>query len=240
MFFDIDKTIFFRGRFPLRISLAIKRAQKAGHYVVLNTGRSRAGLPKSVLRRIRWDGLICAGAYTEFNGEVLASELMPRASVEKIVEHVRKENIPAVFDCVGPSYFWKCKGPLQLKNPEDIFIDFDNKKVNKVEVLRPLRQEILDELEPYAACYSMGTYVDIFVHGCSKATGMELIGKKTGIPRERMIAFGDNNNDIDMLKYAGKSVVMERGSAGAKAVATFRATGKKLGVVQGIKEYLGV
>lgn len=207
---------------------------------MINTGRSKAGIPKKLTRRIHWDGFVCAGAYAEFHGEVLGSQLMPKKSVEKIMEYVEKDKIPVIFDTVGPSYFLRCKGPNPIASVNEIYTDFEKKKVNKLEVLRMLSDDALADLSDYAACYPMGTYVDVFVHGCSKATGMKLIGEKTGIPRERMIAFGDNNNDREMLLYAGKSVAMKISSEGAVEAATYHATKHKQGVVQGIKKYLGI
>ena len=242
LFFDIDKTLYYRGRCPFRVVRAVKRAQRAGHYCILNTGRSKYGLPKNLLRQIKWDGFVCAGSYVEFLGEALRCELMPYQSVKTMIEILMREKVPAiVFDCDGPSYSFRHKYfGIPIEKPEDILVDFDKKRVNKLEVMASLSPSVIEELKPYAAPYDMGTYADIFVRGCSKATGMEVIGKKTGIPRERMIAFGDNNNDLDMLKYAGKSVAMKKASPDAIEAATFHATKHKLGVVQGIQKYLGL
>lgn len=241
LFFDIDNTIFFHGWFPLRISRAIRRAQRAGHYCVLDTGRPKCILPKNVMRRVKWDGIICAAAYTEFQGKVLDCKLMPRESVEKIAEIIEKENFSAVFDCDGPSYAYRCtKRKNNILSVQEIFDDFEAKRVNKVEILHSMSKETLDSIAPYASCFPMGSYVDVFVLGCTKADGMKLIGEKTGIPRERMIAFGDNNNDLAMLAYAGKSVAMENASPDAVKAASFHATKRRYGVTEGIKKYLGI
>ena len=50
--------------------------------------------------------------------------------------------------------------------------------------------------------------VDI-IHGeVSKAKGLSILAESLGIKREEIIAFGDNINDINMLKYAGLGVAM--------------------------------
>ena len=51
-------------------------------------------------------------------------------------------------------------------------------------------------------------YLEIMAHGVSKASGLEAIGRRHGIPAEEMIAFGDSGNDIAMLRYAGYAVAM--------------------------------
>lgn len=240
LFFDIDGTILFNDRIPFRVKKAVKKAQQAGHLCFINTGRPMCNLPKAV-KKMNWDGFICAGSYVEFRGEVLESKLMPLESVKKLMEYVVKDKIPTIIDCVGPSYSLYYDGwAKKLASPEELFERFDELKINKFEILRPLPEEALRDLAPFAACYPMGTYVDVFVLGCNKATGMEVIGKKTGVPRERMIAFGDNNNDVDMLKYAGKSVAVKKASAAAIAASTYHAEKNRIGVYQGIKKYLGL
>ena len=46
-------------------------------------------------------------------------------------------------------------------------------------------------------------------------------GCPLGIPREKVMALGDNGNDVTMLEYAGVSVCMGDGSDSAKAAAKF-------------------
>ena len=238
LFFDIDGTILFHNRVPLAVKRAIRKARKEGHLCVINTGRPRSNLPKQV-EKMSWDGFICAGSYVEFGQEVLESRLMERKSVEKIMEYVVRDRIPTVFDCIGPSYSLYFNGwAKKLSSPEELFERFDELKINKLEILRPLSEEVLRDIAPYASCYPMGSYVDIFVLGSSKATGMERIGRETNVPRERMIAFGDNNNDLDMLRFAGKSVAMKKSSPDAIKNATYHATSRRHGVCQGIKKYL--
>ena len=240
LFFDIDGTILFHNRVPLSVKKAIKRAQKAGHYCFINTGRSRWGLPKSI-KGIAWDGYLCVGSYVEFHGEVLDSPLMPRESVEKIMELVAKDRIPTILDRIGPSRSLYCdRGINKLRSPEEVSNHFEEMKINKFELLHPLSGEVLDALAPYASCFPMGDYVDVFVLGYNKASGMKLLGEKLNIPQDRMIAFGDNNNDLDMLRYAGKSVAMKNASEEAVRAATYHATKRRVGVRQGIKKYLGI
>lgn len=50
--------------------------------------------------------------------------------------------------------------------------------------------------------------IELVPAGVTKATGVEHVAKQYGIPRERIIAFGDNANDVKMLQYAGTGVAM--------------------------------
>jgi hypothetical protein len=42
-----------------------------------------------------------------------------------------------------------------------------------------------------------------------------------GLRREEVAAFGDADNDIDMLKYAGVGIAVENASPGCKAAADY-------------------
>ena len=46
---------------------------------------------------------------------------------------------------------------------------------------------------------------------CSKANGIEFLCRKFDIAREKVIAVGDNHNDIDMIAWAGLGVGMRNG-----------------------------
>ena len=55
--------------------------------------------------------------------------------------------------------------------------------------------------------------------GLSKATGLAWLAESLGIPREAVLAVGDNDNDAPMLDWAGVGVAMGDASPAARAVA---------------------
>ena len=44
--------------------------------------------------------------------------------------------------------------------------------------------------------------------GVNKATGVSIVATQHGIERERVLAFGDMPNDMEMLAWAGMGVAM--------------------------------
>jgi Cof subfamily protein (haloacid dehalogenase superfamily) len=50
--------------------------------------------------------------------------------------------------------------------------------------------------------------IEITAKGVDKGSALAAIGRAYGIPREAMIALGDNENDLPMLRYAGLSIAM--------------------------------
>ena len=53
----------------------------------------------------------------------------------------------------------------------------------------------------------------------SKATGLAAVAETYGVAREETLAFGDGNNDVPMLEWAGLGVAMSHARPSAKAAA---------------------
>lgn len=62
-------------------------------------------------------------------------------------------------------------------------------------------------------------YLEFIALGVSKAAGLEAVASYYGIDRTEIMAFGDGNNDISMLEWAGLGVAMSESTPGAKNAA---------------------
>ena len=81
--------------------------------------------------------------------------------------------------------------------------------------------------------------VDIIQAGCSKGTALRELAESRGIPREGVMAMGDNLNDLQMLEFAGRPVVMGNGLPDLKAYGwRVTATNDEAGVARAIDEIL--
>ncbi len=239
LFFDIDGTILYRHRWmPIRVIRAIKTAQKEGNLVFLNTGRSKPSIPKPVFRHIRWDGLVCAGAYIEVNGKVIFEQTFDEKCLEGILKIAEKHRIPMAFDGSEDSFFLFAERRNAVKNVAEVWERRKTFHIHKLEYRRNVSQEILDESLPFSECYRMHNYADLFQKGCTKADGIRRVCAYLNVPVEDTVAFGDNNNDIAMLQVAGKSVAMYGAPESLQKVATFTATKKYIGVCQGIEKFI--
>lgn len=63
--------------------------------------------------------------------------------------------------------------------------------------------------------------IEITKSGVSKASALMWLGKYLGIDRQEMIAFGDSENDLEMLRAAGIGVAMANGEEAVKEAADF-------------------
>lgn len=81
--------------------------------------------------------------------------------------------------------------------------------------------------------------LEILPANSDKKTAVEALGKHYNIPRERIITFGDGENDIGMLEYAGIGVAMENASDNVKAAANnITDTNEADGVYKFLKEFI--
>lgn len=63
-------------------------------------------------------------------------------------------------------------------------------------------------------------WIDFIPYECSKGTALEIMLEKLKISSEDVMAFGDQQNDLEMLKLAGKSYAMEKAPDSVKAHTT--------------------
>lgn len=79
--------------------------------------------------------------------------------------------------------------------------------------------------------------VDILPQGIHKAWGLEQVLTNLAITPDQVIAFGDSDNDIELLSYVGASYAMENATDKVKAVAKYMAPSHlEAGVLQVLEE----
>ena len=84
-------------------------------------------------------------------------------------------------------------------------------------------QGILDAVSPLnmSISSSRADNLEVMMPGVDKGTALAFLAERLGIPREQVMAFGDNTNDLPMLAYAGASVAMENGEESVRRAARF-------------------
>ena len=98
-------------------------------------------------------------------------------------------------------------------------------------------QEINDLFDGRVRAVSSGYgCIDILQDGIHKAWGLEELLKRWNLKPEQIMAFGDSENDIEMLELAGIAYAMENADDEAKAVATALAPANSQGGVYQVLE----
>ena len=66
-----------------------------------------------------------------------------------------------------------------------------------------------------------GDFYEVVKKGFSKATGIEYVLRHFNIAKEDSFVFGDSNNDIEMMEYAGHSIAMGNATEECKEKASY-------------------
>lgn len=69
-------------------------------------------------------------------------------------------------------------------------------------------------MPPARVVTSGNEWLDILYPDCHKGVGMRVLQEFFGIKKEETAAFGDNDNDLEMLDEAGYAIAMETGREG--------------------------
>ena len=79
----------------------------------------------------------------------------------------------------------------------------------------------LEEIPGLVLTGSLGNNIEINAQGIDKGIGMIELGHRLGIDRDEIMACGDGDNDLEMLKAVGFGVAMGNAEESVKAVADY-------------------
>lgn len=228
---DIDGTLTNDEKIITpRTKNALMRAQEEGVILVLASGRPDAGLVKisSELELENHHGLLLA-----YNGgkvldaqtkEVLYEKSIPLDRAKAFLSHLEQfPVIPMVYDfpyLIVPDkdgYKVEYEGrindltvkelsPLGEKiyfSPVKILSSAPNKVLLSVmdEITKPFEEE-------FAFILSAPYYLECNMKGISKADSLAKVCDSLHITSEEVMAFGDAQNDLSMIQFAGLGVAM--------------------------------
>lgn len=226
IFFDIDGTIVTEDgslTIPESTVEAIAKARENGHYTFINSGRTLFNINKKV-RSLGFDGIICGcGTYIEMDGEVLLYNALSQDFCRKTAEFIRTTGVTPVYEHKD-GYFFDDFSP-KTADLEDFLVTFVEENIpvdRRVEDAEFIFDKFVIWENPQCDMElfrrEIGKYFDIIDRGngfyenvplgFSKATAIEIILKKLGIPLENAYAIGDSANDLPMLCAVPNSIAM--------------------------------
>lgn len=84
--------------------------------------------------------------------------------------------------------------------------------------------EALRNIEGISITASGSMYIEIRPAGSSKAFGLEILCRRYGISQDHVLAVGDNDNDVELLCWAGLSVCVKNSSPAARSASKYYST----------------
>ena len=188
--------------------------------------------------------VVANGARIFENNELIQAQTWDDAMVDKALDHFKGRECQDQFVVTAMNGGFVKKGTVfteldKFMTPEMIeklyqrmnFVDeFDSSlfggvlKMSMVvgeERLDSVLQEINDLFDGHVRAVSSGYgCIDILQDGIHKAWGLVELLKRWNLKPEQIMAFGDSENDIEMLELAGISYAMENAEEAVKRVAT--------------------
>lgn len=158
--------------------------------------------------------------------------------IDDVYFHYHDEKLLDVFSMGNPN---TTIGDLRQNLSEDvtsILIHADEEDVEKIRTyLSDVHAEVVDHRR-WAAPWHV---IEIIRAGMNKAIGLQKIASHYNIPQDCIIAFGDEDNDLEMLQYAGHGVAMGNATDEVKNVANKKTkTNEEDGIAYYLKEVLSL
>ena len=265
---DIDGTLLTpEGSITARSLEAVQAAQQARIVVTLATARrysntaiiaNELGLNTPL---ILYDGaLIIQHPHKAILHKQLLQASVGQQAVDMLIRHKLQ---PVVHPFKGTEEeIWT--GPTAFDNPwVETYFASTPKQVHRmpfetlctgrtdpIRVVAFASEEIIYTLLPEVAALDCswtitkrGNYgsaeLAIMNPACSKASGVTELARYLSIPLEQIMAIGDNNNDIEMLRTVGWGVAMGQSSEAVKSAArVVTVSNREDGVAQAIQHYV--
>lgn len=258
---DLDGTLLTDDKnISLRNQNAIGKLRQLGHKVVIATGRPyRAS--KEYYSQLMLDSPI-----VNFNGAFIHHPKNPKdfptkhtpleqETAKVIIETAEAFNVQNIMVEVMDDYYLRYRdqgfssaftlgqSPVSYGNltnllqedPTSLLIHPEDHNHHELkELLSNAHAEVIEQ-RSWGAPWNV---IEIVKAGLNKAVGLRQIANYYQIPKERIIAFGDEDNDLEMIDYAGCGVVMENGISSLKAIANERTVSNEAdGVAVFLEEY---
>lgn len=238
-FFDIDGTMVNIPNGMMHPSCETKRVlqefKKQGNYIVVATARGE--IPSSV-SDIDFDGYICSdGHYIEFQQVVLVNNIFTKEQIKMQLDVYKKHHGGCILGGHYGQWFDDQENPLTKKHhelyagtssiPSDSIIEdcIDTIKANSATGIFSSVKDMQEARKLLPVDWAINAYdtghirMDVHLPGFSKGTACQFLYQYLGINKENTYAFGDGENDIEMLQLVGHGIAMKNASERIQEIA---------------------
>lgn len=225
-----------------RTKAALMEAQQQGVKLVLASGRPTDGLRGEAenLKLFQYGGYLLAyngSCVTDARtGEVLFRQTMTADQACRVYDRAKELKLSCLTYRPGASL---------TEDVDDIYVQYEARlneiKLTQVvfkESLPPLIYKVLTSAEPdhimkvlpafqksfegeLSIYRSAPWFIDVMPRGIDKGFALQKLAQSLDIPGEQIMAFGDEHNDISMIRCAGKGIAMGNAVQAAKEAADF-------------------
>jgi 5-amino-6-(5-phospho-D-ribitylamino)uracil phosphatase len=136
--------------------------------------------------------------------------------MDEVYFHYHDEKLLDIFQLGNPKITTGDLRDFLQDSPTSLLIHTEEDDLVKIRKhLSEVHAEVIDH-RSWAAPFHV---IEIIKSGLNKAVGLKKAADYFQIPAERIIAFGDEDNDLEVLEYAGRGIAMGNAVDQIKAVA---------------------
>lgn len=236
VFFDIDGTLL---DYQIGINDILPSCQhsldrlRQSHPAFIASGRTKCFIVDEILN-YPFDGFVtCNGAYVEYKGQCIYKKAISKTAISHALQVA--DALGAVLyleshDCIYvhhahlPSHAifaekWRMHDHI-------VVTDFDPATIEVYigMIIAPDEKSCAYIEETLQADFDVSRHVrqrsfDLTLKGENKAIGIAEVAKYLDVPMSEIFAFGDGNNDMEMISQVGYGIAMGNAVAPLKAVA---------------------
>ena len=230
-FFDIDGTLIDINKKIIseKMVYTLKELQRNHILICIATGRTPLELPD--FQGVEFDAFLTFnGSYCYNKQQKIFCNPIPKKDVYQIIENASAIHRPvsvATLERLAANgkdqdlidYFAIAK--LEVEVAKDFWEVVKEEDVYQIMLGCREREyaKVLEHVENAKIAAWWDRAVDVIPATGGKGVGIEKILEHYHLKKEEAIAFGDGDNDIEMLKTVGLGIAMENGSEKLKAAA---------------------
>lgn len=233
VFFDIDGTLYSHEMkaVPESALKAIELLRKKGILVMTCTGRSPIELEQMGISDIPFDGhvLLSGQLCLDGNGNTVFASPISGEDLEKL-KKLYEKNLFTISIVQEDGCYVNMIDDDFIRIQNEIHTDlFPVREKFTGDVYQiTLYGNVHEKLDKYFTQFGNvktlwwhDDAIDLIINGGGKATGIQMMLDHYGLKKDEIIAFGDSNNDLDMMKYVDFSICMGNGKDDVKAISTY-------------------
>ena len=231
-FFDVDGTFYSHSipDVPKSHLKVLKELKKNGIKTFLATGRHFEELKDLKMDDILFDGyvMLTGQICTDEHKNVIFGNSIRREDAEILFAAFEKKELPIML--VEKDFFYVnmqseivVNGQAAISSPVPQLGEYDGALIYQMVVYggKDLEDELRGKLPNCKIARWCPYGFDVISKDGGKVIGIQKMLEYYGIRQEEMIAFGDGENDMEMLQFAGIGVAMGNADDEVKAVADY-------------------
>lgn len=231
--FDLDGTLIDPVKYDVPKSTwkSLKKLKDMGYPCVIATGRAYASVCQTIVKDIiEWDGFVCSNGQhvLDRHGNTIAKYIMDPHRIKKAVVLAKSYDMNVQFQGEHSFLLKEVNAHVELAHSffhepiPTLIKDYEEENLDMLMIYHDDVEKLLSfkSIPGLDVYLGRSTYADVVDAGQSKYRGIQTYFNAIN-QTVYYVAFGDSDNDMDMIEHAFIGVAMGNATEELKSKATF-------------------